>query len=170
LVAVVVRRAKDSEHPEAGRVTAEAYREFVGPGETDWDRYLERIADVADRAGRTTVLVAVEGERILGSLTLELDERVRDSSDEEHRPLADGEAHIRMLGVDPRARGRGVARALMEESETIARAAGKTVMTLNTTRRMRAARAMYERLGYERTDDTVFPDGFVLLGYTKRLV
>jgi ribosomal protein S18 acetylase RimI-like enzyme len=168
-VTVVVRRARESEHAEAGRVTAEAYREFVGPGETDWDRYLERIADVAGRAGRTTVLIALEDGRILGSLTLELDERVRDSSDDEHRPLADGEAHIRMLGVDPGGRGRGVARALMEESEAIARAAGKVLMTLNTTKRMAAARAMYERLGYERTEDTVFPDGFVLLGYTKRL-
>jgi ribosomal protein S18 acetylase RimI-like enzyme len=166
---VVVRRAEESEHAEAGRVTAEAYREFVRPGDTDWRRYLERIADVAERAGRTTVLVAIEDGRILGSLTLELNERVRDSSDEDHRPLAEGEAHIRMLGVDRAARGRGVARALMEESEAIARAAGKTVMTLNTTKRMAAARAMYERLGYERTDDTVFPDGFVLLGYTKRL-
>jgi ribosomal protein S18 acetylase RimI-like enzyme len=166
---VVVRRAEESEHAEAGRVTAEAYREFVRPEDTDWGRYLERVADVAERAGRTTVLVAIEDGRILGSLTLELNERVRDASDEDHRPLADGEAHIRMLGVDPEARGRGVARALMEESEAIARAAGKTVMTLNTTKRMAAARAMYERLGYERTDDTVFPDGFVLLGYTKRL-
>jgi hypothetical protein len=42
-------------------------------------------------------------------------------------------------------------------------------MTLNTTRRMKAAQQMYERLGYERTEDTVFPDGFVLLGYRKRL-
>jgi ribosomal protein S18 acetylase RimI-like enzyme len=166
---VVVRRASDSEHAEAGRVTAEAYREFVRPGDTDWYGYLERISDVAERAGRTTVLVALEDGRILGSLTLELDERVRDSSGEEHRPLGEGEAHIRMLGVDPGARGRGVARALMEGSEAIARAAGKTVMTLNTTKRMAAARAMYERLGYGRTDDTVFPDGFVLLGYTKRL-
>jgi ribosomal protein S18 acetylase RimI-like enzyme len=166
---VVVRRARGSEHAEAGRVTAEAYREFVRPGDADWGRYLERIADVAERAGRTLVLVAVEDGRILGSLTLELDERVRDSSDDDYRPLADGEAHIRMLGVDPEARGRGVARALMKGSETIARAAGKTVMTLNTTERMAAARAMYERLGYERTDDTVFPDGFVLLGYTKQL-
>ena len=48
-------------------------------------------------------------------------------------------------------------------------AAGKTHMTLNTTRRMGAAQQMYERLGYERTEDTVFPDGFVLLGYRKRL-
>jgi ribosomal protein S18 acetylase RimI-like enzyme len=42
-------------------------------------------------------------------------------------------------------------------------------MTLHTTQRMKAAQAMYERLGYERTEDIVFPDGFVLLGYTKQL-
>jgi hypothetical protein len=28
---------------------------------------------------------------------------------------------------------------------------------------------MYERLGYERTPNIVFPDGFVLLGYSKSL-
>jgi ribosomal protein S18 acetylase RimI-like enzyme len=166
---VVVREATAAEYAQAGRVTAGAYREFVRPGDADWDRYLDRIADVAERAARTTVLVAVESGRILGSVTIELDGRVRDASDEEHRPLADGEAHIRMLGVDPQARGRGVARALMDASESVARSAGKTVLTLNTTRRMHAARAMYERLGYERMEDTVFPDGFVLLGYAKRL-
>jgi ribosomal protein S18 acetylase RimI-like enzyme len=57
----------------------------------------------------------------------------------------------------------------MAASEERARAAGKTHMTLNTTRRMEAAQAMYERLGYERTEDMVFPDGFVLLAYRKQL-
>lgn len=166
---IEVREATPEEHDEAGRVTAAAYREFVRPGDGDWERYLARIADVGGRAPRTTVLVAVEDGRLLGSLTLELEGRVRDEDDEEFRPLAPGEAHIRMLGVDPAARGRGVARAMMDASERIALAAGKTVLTLNTTRRMGAARAMYERLGYERTEDTVFPDGFVLLGYRKRL-
>jgi hypothetical protein len=28
---------------------------------------------------------------------------------------------------------------------------------------------MYEKLGYERGEDHVFPDGFVLLSYGKRL-
>ncbi|HEX5936275.1 MAG TPA: GNAT family N-acetyltransferase [Actinomycetota bacterium] len=164
-----VREATEQEFREAGRVTAEAYREFIRPGDVDWERYLRRIADVAERADRTTILVAVEDGRVLGSLTLELEGRVRDEDDEEHRPLEPGEAHIRMLGVDPAARARGVARALMAASEERARAAGKTHVTLNTTRRMEAARRMYERLGYERTEDTVFPDGFVLLGYRKRL-
>lgn len=168
-MAIVVREATADEHLEAGRVTAEAYREFVRPGDDDWERYLARIADVAGRAGRTTVLVAIDDGRVLGSLTLELEGRVRDEDDEEFRPLGPGEAHIRMLGVDPGARGRGVARALMEASERLAHQAGKTEITLNTTRRMAAAQAMYERLGYERAADTVFPDGFVLLGYRKRL-
>jgi ribosomal protein S18 acetylase RimI-like enzyme len=164
-----IREALPEEHAEAGRVTAEAYREFVRLGDDDWERYLERIADVAARAGRTTILVAVEQGRVLGSLTLELDGRVRDEDDEEHRPLEPGEAHIRMLGVDPGARTRGVARALMAESEARARSAGKTLLTLHTTQRMKAAQAMYERLGYDRTEDRVFPDGFVLLGYSKQL-
>jgi GNAT superfamily N-acetyltransferase len=108
---VEIREAIPEEHAEAGRVTAEAYREFVGPGDEDWERYLQRIADVADRADRTTILVAVEDGRVLGSLTLELDERVRDEGEEGQRPLEPDEAHIRMLGVDPGARGRGGGRA-----------------------------------------------------------
>jgi ribosomal protein S18 acetylase RimI-like enzyme len=168
-MAFEVREATDAEREEAGRVTATAYREFVRPGDDDWGRYLLRIADVRARADRTTVLVAVEDGRVLGSLTLELDARVWDEDDEGYRPLAPGEAHIRMLGVGPEARRRGVARALMAAAEVRAREADKTQITLNTTQRMKAAQAMYERLGYERLEDIVFPDGFVLLGYSKRL-
>ncbi len=75
-----------------------------------------------------------------------------------------------MLGVDPAARARGVARALMAASEARARAAGKTFMTLNTTQRMRAAQAMYERPGLRTSrGHRVFPDGFVFLGYSQEL-
>ena len=62
-----VREAVPEEYAEAGRVTAEAYREFIRPGEEDWEHYLLRIADVAARAGDTTIMVAVEDGRVLGS-------------------------------------------------------------------------------------------------------
>ena len=162
----VIREATPQEHAEAGRVTAEAYREFVAPGETAWETYLTHIADVASRAERTRVMIAVQDGRIVGSATLELQDRVDPKDD---GPLAPGEAHIRMLGVDPDARGGGVARALMTACEEMARAAGKTVMTLHTTSRMRAAQRMYASMGYVREEDRVFPDGFVLLSYSKRL-
>ncbi|MGH2590130.1 MAG: hypothetical protein ACRDGW_04960, partial [Actinomycetota bacterium] len=73
-----VRAVRPEEYPEAGRVTALAYREFVEPGETDWDDYLEEIADIGARAGRSNVVVAVQNGRIVGSATLELGQRIDD--------------------------------------------------------------------------------------------
>ena len=145
-------------------MTAMAYREFVRQGDTGWEAYLQRIADVEGRAGRTTIFVAVDGERILGTATLELDGRVEPEDDP---TLAPDEAHIRMLGVHPDARRRGIALALMDACFARARGAGKSRMTLHTTERMRSARAMYEGLGFRRLPDRVFPDGFVLLTYEK---
>ena len=167
-MAIVTREAVPEDYAEAGRITAEAYREFVPPDDDgDWRRYLVRLADVGERATRTTVLVAIEEGRIIGCVTLELESRVRDGDGE--APLEPGEAHIRMLGVDPAARARGAGGRLMAECEARARAAGKTFVTLHTTRKMLAARRMYERLGYVRDADRVFPNGFVLLGYRKEL-
>lgn len=163
---IEVRELRPHEYAEAGRVTAEAYREFVRPGEPPWEEYLVHLADVAGRADRTTILAAVENGRIVGTATLELDGRVDEAED---GPLRPDEAHIRMLGVDRAARGRGVARALMDTCEDLARARDRHLMTLNTTRRMDAAQRMYPALGYERGPDRVFDDGFVLLSFSKPL-
>ncbi len=163
---VTIREAAPGEYPEAGRVTAEAYREFVRDGDDDWREYLEAIADVEGRADRTTILVALDGERIVGSATLELFDRVEREDDPTLHP---DEAHIRMLGVDQSVRRRGVARALMRACFDRARAEGKSFMTLHTTQRMGAAQHMYEAFGFERLDDRVFPDGFVLLTYRRSL-
>jgi ribosomal protein S18 acetylase RimI-like enzyme len=162
---VEVREIRPDEYEEAGRVTALAYREFVLPGETSWEEYLDDIADVRGRIGRSLVLVAVEDGRILGSATLELGERI----DDDDPPLAADEAHIRMLGVHPDARGRGVARALIDACFERARQAGRSRITLHTTMRMKIAQTMYERMGFERLEDRVFPDGFVLLSFEKAI-
>ena len=163
---VVIREARPDEYPEAGRVTAEAYREFVRDGDDDWHEYLEAIADVEGRADRTTILVALDSQRIVGSATLELFDRVEREDDPTLHPQ---EAHIRMLGVHPSSRRAGVARALMRACFDRARDEGKSFMTLHTTQRMGAAQRMYEAFGFERLDDRVFPDGFVLLTYRRSL-
>jgi ribosomal protein S18 acetylase RimI-like enzyme len=161
---IEVRQVTPGEYVEAGSVTADAYREFA-EGD-DWDRYLRTIADVGGRAEIASVLAAMEDGRILGTLTLELDRRI----DDDEPPLPPGEAHIRMLGVAPDARGRGVARALLDAAFELAREAGRTRISLHTTQRMRAAQAMYDALGFERLPDRVFPDGFVLLSYAKSVL
>lgn len=163
---IEIREATPDEYAEAGRVTADAYREFVHDGDDDWHGYLDHIADVEGRADRTTILVAVEDGEILGSATLELFDRVEPEDDPTLHP---DEAHVRMVGVDPRARRRGIARALFDRCFEIARTNGKTFVTLHTTERMSTAQRMYGAMGFRRLDDRVFPDGFVLLTYRIEL-
>jgi ribosomal protein S18 acetylase RimI-like enzyme len=155
-----IREASAAEHDEIGRVTADAYRGLVRD-----ETYLARIADVAERAHRTEILVAAENGRILGSLSLELTTRVNADDD----PLEAHRAHIRMLGVAADAQRKGVGTALMREAERRAVEAGKREMTLHTTQRMTGAQGLYDQLGYERISEEVFADGFVLLGYRKVL-
>lgn len=162
---IEARPARPDELAEAGRVTEAAYREFVRPGETDWEEYLAEVADAKVRASIGTVFVAVDDGRILGSATLELDGRI----DDDDPPLDEDEAHIRMLGVAPEARGRGAARALMDACIEAALDRGRTRMTLHTTLRMRDAKEMYEAMGFTRQPDRVLEDGFVLLTYERRI-
>ena len=165
---VEIREVRPEEYEEAGRVTADAYRPYAR-GE-DWMEYLEELADVADRAQRTMVLVVVEDGRILGTTTLELDRRVSEGEGHvEGQRLPAHEAHIRMLGVLPEAQGRGIGRALMDESIRIAREHGKTLMTLNTTERMDVAQRMYESMGFARQADWKVSEDFTLLTYHLEL-
>ncbi len=160
-----IRPVRPAEFAAAGRVTALAYRGYADGHQGWWDEYMERIQDVEARVGRTTVLVAVEDGSILGTATLEHDERIE--SDREPPPPRSAE--IRMLGVDPSARGRGVGRALMEAGENLARSLGRTTMVLHTNQDMEAARRLYERMGYRRGQDIVTDGGHVILTYLKDL-
>lgn len=164
-----IRLIKPEEYLRAGEVTAEAYREFLPPaGEDDsdgWLAYIGHIADIAGRADRSEVWIAVDESEILGSLTLEIGERF----DPESRPLGPGEAHIRMLGISTAARGRGAGRALMERAIERARELGETTLTLNSTQPMVAGQSLYDSLGFTRLEDEVFPDGFHLLNYELKL-
>jgi ribosomal protein S18 acetylase RimI-like enzyme len=161
-----IHEVHESEYAAAGEATARAYREFAIPGSSGWEAYLARIADVAARAGRTTVLVASLGGEIAGTATLEVDARMNPESTE---PLAPDEAHLRMLGVDPAYRGRGVARRLVVACIDVARARGKRRLTLETAPVMIAAQQLYPSMGFAFMGDRVTPDGMRLLEYSRTL-
>lgn len=137
-------------------MTAAAYRELVPPGDAAWSSYLDELADVAGRARRSLVLVAVDGITPLGTATLELD------------GLPEGEAHVRMLGVHPDHRRRGAGRALVAGCIDAAREAGKSVLNLHTLESMTAARALYESIGFRRRTESDI-EGMRLLTYELAL-
>ena len=159
---LVIRPVRPDEYARAGEATALAYDEFTRPGLREWDEYRARIADIAGRATRTSVLVALLEGRIVGSATVELDEHIESYWPE---PVPPDEAHLRMLGVAPAHRRRGIGRRLVEASVALARAHGRTRLTLETTEPMVAAQRMYEAMGFEFTGRRVFEPGLVFLNY-----
>jgi ribosomal protein S18 acetylase RimI-like enzyme len=141
---VEIRVAREPEYEQLGHLVEDAWRaDGLFSPETEF--YGAVLRDVAARAAVATVLVAVgdDGEPV-GCITL-----VADGG-----PMSDiagpGEAEIRMLGVAPAARGRGVGTALTSECLRRARAAGCGRVVLSTRAEMAAAQRIYARLGFDR--------------------
>ena len=93
----------------------------------------------AVRAGLCCVLVVRSAERIVGTVQLDLDT----PPNQAHR------AEVRKLLVHPQARRRGIARRLMTELEDYARAARRSLITLDTTTGG-FAEPLYLSVGYVR--------------------
>jgi len=77
---------------------------------------------------------------------------------------------IRLLGVDPRFRNRGVGKALTHACIERARERGHAQVILHTTQAMRVAWALYESLGFERSEDLDFRQGDLpVFGFRLRM-
>jgi ribosomal protein S18 acetylase RimI-like enzyme len=118
------------------------------------EEYLDEIADVRSRLADAELIVAEEAGRVLGAVTF-----FPDGTKAESDGWPEGWSGIRLLAVAGEARGRGIGRALTEECLRRARAIGAPVMGLHTTEYMPVAKAMYERMGFERIPEFDFhPD------------
>jgi ribosomal protein S18 acetylase RimI-like enzyme len=143
--AVEVRPARASDLAAAGEVVAAAYLNDLNV--TPW--YTDRLRDTATRAQLATLLVAVDedDQTVLGSLTYAR------GGTRYAQLAADDECEIRMLGVGPDARGRGVGELLVRAAMARGAADGAVRMVLSTQTEMKAAQRLYERLGFTRRPD-----------------
>lgn len=89
------------------------------------------------RAGTRRVLVARQGERIVGTVQINL----AVPPNQQHR------ADVAKLLVHPDARRQGIARSLMLAIEQVAREEGRKLLTLDTVSRS-SAESLYLQLGY----------------------
>ncbi|HXG76238.1 MAG TPA: GNAT family N-acetyltransferase [Gaiellaceae bacterium] len=120
-------------------------------------------ADEVERGARL-LLAAFLGGEVVGTVQIVF----APHPNQPHR------ADIARMLVRRAARRRGIGQALLEEAERQARAAGKTVLVLDTVTGDDAER-LYERLGWERVgvvpDYALYPDGRLCSTtfFTKRL-
>jgi GNAT superfamily N-acetyltransferase len=157
---VVVEPATSEDLPRVGELTAGVYvDDGLAPA-----AYVPTLADAAGRAKLAELLVARDGDQIVGSVALVMAGEFGEVLHSEE------EAGFRMLVVHRSARRRGVGELLVTACLDRVRAVGKRRMVISTERQMTAAHRLYQRLGFVRTPGRDFSaDGFELGAYVLDL-
>jgi ribosomal protein S18 acetylase RimI-like enzyme len=149
-----IRRADVADAEDIGRLLHDFNSEYddFTPGAEAMGK---RIAELLD-SGDVTVLVGGAGPDGLALL------RFRPSLWSESL-----DCYLEELYVVPDVRGQGLGQALMEAAMDTARAEGAGYMDLGTAETDTAARALYEKLGFSRTEGK--PDGPINYFYEREL-
>lgn len=168
---IVVRPALLSEVEQAREILRRAYVEYESEfPEANWGPYLEDILDIEGRAAASELMIAEHDARLLGCVSYfppGAKTSYPSDSFSEHWP-AEWSA-LRLLAVDPSARGAGVGRGLTNFCIERSRELGAPALGLHTTAPMGVARAMYERMGFERVPRYDFRPGPGILVEAYRL-
>jgi ribosomal protein S18 acetylase RimI-like enzyme len=154
----MIRDARADERDAVGELRVSAYR---GLGLlSDGDAYAKTLRGFGF-GGDCTVLVAVDGGTILGTVTLELFDRESELARDET------EADVRAFAVASSAQGRGVGRQLLLAAISRAEKQGLHTLRLCTQPAMRAAQHLYAATGFSRTPELDFSPvpGLILQAY-----
>jgi ribosomal protein S18 acetylase RimI-like enzyme len=142
---VRVRRARADELAAVGALTLAAYKADGYLEDVAMKGYGDELANAADRATDTELLVAEdEAGTLLGTVTV-----VRPGS-RSAELVRDGELEIRMLAVSPAARGRGIGAELTRAVLRLAAEEGLRRVVLCSVDKRTNVHRIYERLGFRR--------------------
>jgi len=164
----IIRTAADDERATIRELTLRSYAEYAEIMDPDsWRGLSQALRDALASDQLVERIVAEDDGRLVGSAML------YPAETDAYGALASraGAPEIRLVAVAPEARGRGIAKALVEECIRRARAQGASEVGLHTSRSMRAAMAMYANLGFTRAPERDFqPPGAELVeAYRLRL-
>lgn len=152
-MAVIIRAAFAQEFDDVALLAIAAYREYSKVLTLDnWGIMETNLSKVAKVAQGGQLLVAQSGRELVG-LVVYHPPGVSDS-----RLFPPEWASLRMLGVSPQHRGRGVGQQLSLECVDRARQDKAEWIGLHTSELMLGARRMYERLGFKQ--DIELPSHF----------
>jgi ribosomal protein S18 acetylase RimI-like enzyme len=141
-MAVTVDRLREGDHGAVNRLGAAAYAQFADRFD-EWERFSAGASSLAALDGEGVVLVARRDDGdVLGAVGYFGPGTARPDF------FSPDEAVIRMLAVDPAARGQGVGRLLTAACIARAQADRAPRIALHTTPEMAVALAMYRKLGF----------------------
>lgn len=149
---VTIRPFAASDSKAVNSLALAAFAQYQGVY-TDWEALSRGVGAMAELAGQGEIIVAELDGRIVGAVAYFAPGT---------SPRADffepDWAIIRMLVVDPAARGRGLGRWLTMECVERARSHGAGAIALHTSPAMEAALDLYLKLGFRL--ERLLPDRF----------
>jgi len=164
---LAIRDAAPHELAPLGQLMIAAYASLDGfPKPHEQPRYYEMLGDVGRFAAvpGVRVLVALLDGALVGGVVYFAD-LAQYGGGGTVTPEGDASA-FRMVAVDPRARGAGVGKALVERCLALARAAGHRQVVIHTTEAQQVAWAMYLRMGFVRATELDFmPEAVRVCGF-----
>lgn len=140
--AIVIRTAVPDDYAAVAELTVDAYAD--GGHLSGGEDYAATLSDVAGRACAGEILVAIDGQDVLGAVLL-----VRPGSEyaEIGRP---GEVEFRMLAVSPKAQRRGIGERLVNRCLERAREWGADRVVISARDFIEAPLRLYARMGFVR--------------------
>jgi ribosomal protein S18 acetylase RimI-like enzyme len=166
---VVVRAARDDELVAVGELTVAGYEadDSLRLPDGSYDTvYADWLRDTTSRARDAVLLVAADGDALLGTVTW-----CPHGSPTAQLAHAPHQGEIRSLSVAPTARRHGIGRALVTACLRHAHDAGLTEVVLSSRDQLVPAHGLYASLGFVRRPDLDREPvpGVLLWGFSLRL-
>lgn len=156
-----IRNANPAEFEEVGKLMVLVYSQLEGfPRKTDQPKYYKMLANVGGLTKKpaTELIVAISPQgKINGGVVFFGDMQFYGSGGTAiNEKNASG---FRLLAVDPAVRGQGLGKRLSIECINKARRLKHQQVIIHSTKSMRVAWHMYEKLGFKRSKDLDFMQG-----------
>ncbi|WP_255769691.1 GNAT family N-acetyltransferase [Pseudarthrobacter sulfonivorans] len=144
---ITIRPAVEADFDAIARITRDSYL-AAGYFDSADHPYMQQIQEVAARAAKATIWVAVRGGEVVGSVTLAL-------AGEPYADIAlDDELEFRMLVVDPAVQrsgaGQAMVKAIIEHARSLPGIGG---VALTTGRTWESAHGLYRKTGFQRVPE-----------------
>lgn len=156
-----VRNARPEEFQIVGQLMVRVYSQLEGfPNEAQQPEYFQMLANIGEWSAKpeTELLVAVlHDKNIHGAVVYFNDMKFYGSGGTATQEK--NSAGFRLLAVEPAARGRGVGKLLTNACIKKAAVNQRDKVVIHTTKAMQTAWKMYEKRGFQRSEDLDFMQG-----------
>ena len=169
---LTIRDLHPTEFDALGRLMVEVYSNLDGfPKQADQPHYYDMLAGIGRFTEKpsTRVLVAMSPDAHLVGGVVYFGDMAQYGSGGIATSIKNASG-IRLLGVDPKFRNSGAGKALARSCIQLARESGNSQVILHTTQAMKVAWALYEKLGFGRSEDLDFlQQSLPVFGFRLRL-